>query len=128
MYFFLPEAEIHCYYVSQKIIQNIKLVRAFCNVLSCADYSYFMKFSSGLVCTHVICGEQEGWKVARSAIMELFIILKVKKHHQQTYYSHINLWLNIVNWILLTNKVIERHHKGCRILIHKNSRPWFSSF
>ena len=58
--YLLLEAEIHCHYVSQKIIQNIKLVRAFCNVLSCADYSYFMKFSSGLVCTHVLCREQEG--------------------------------------------------------------------
>ena len=39
--YFLPEAEISCHCVSQKIIQN--------NVPRFAEYSYFMKFGSGFI-------------------------------------------------------------------------------
>ena len=43
--YFLPEAEIYCHNVSQKLIM---LVREF-RVSSLNDYIYFMKYSSNLV-------------------------------------------------------------------------------
>ena len=121
---FLPEAEIYCHNVSQKLI---KLVREF-RVSSLNDYIYFMKCSSSLVlCECDIFGTRRmnSCKIGPQWRYPLFWRWRstVKVH----IYSKISLWLNTVNWILSMNKVIEKNHVGCRIVIYKNSRHWFRS-
>lgn len=47
--YFLPEAEFYCHNVSQKLVQNIELVRQFHVLTLSYYYMYVIKFCSNLV-------------------------------------------------------------------------------
>ena len=71
--YFIPETEIGLHNVSQKINQNIKLVREFHDVPCFGDFRYFVKFKSDLILYAEDVWETESlkiWKFGSSGVFQ----------------------------------------------------------
>lgn len=89
--YFLPEAEFYCHNVSQKLVQNIELVRQFHVLTLSYYYMYVIKFCSNLV-VYTYIFKTKRMRSCKIEINGLIQYLMVKKfHHQITRWRDTNI-------------------------------------